>query len=452
MPQFSKILLPPILDYNYPAFQYETEDGGNVQVSFPAYLSITNTIEQVDHAQVRIVSLDTNKNALNPILFPTGICFISMQGAKDLTIKLNTIINGINIFSSVDENAYPSYYKMQIRLGINGNNNYDKSWGQNVDENWIKENSENFSEWSNSAILKTVKKPDFGIYTLDSKKVNTLRTTNYLWQGFYNTEDGNEDLQSYYFQLSNDIEILETSPEKYIGEYETPNLSHTFSEVFENEKTYYITLFIKTVTGYVDSITYTIKAEFSYVKLYNVYEVKENDDDAHNEIIIKAKQVQLEYNGNEDDLIWLQDKTMNDEFGETGATHVQILNGGRISTDNEFVLPYQDFSMLLATTNFESKIQNRLLDCFKNNNYLCYIGTKENNGSDFYLGALYKNNKYYLVLKEILKLSLNDFIQYYYIEVDKNIEKNNNEYIILIKKHNGETIFEAKNWIANQFY
>ena len=124
MPQFSKTLLPPILEYTYPAFKYEESTGEGVNVEFPASLSITNTLDEVDHIQIRIVSLNTNKNGLNPKIFPTGLYFMSLENSDNFSIKINTVINGENIFKISEEEPYASYYKMQIRLGSKSGEKY----------------------------------------------------------------------------------------------------------------------------------------------------------------------------------------------------------------------------------------------------------------------------------------------------------------------------------------
>ena len=228
MPQFSKTLLPPILEYTYPAFKYEESTGEGVNVEFPASLSITNTLDEIDHIQIRIVSLNTNKNGLNPKIFPTGLYFISLENSDNFSIKINTVINGENIFKISEEEPYASYYKMQIRLGSKSGEKYQSSWGQNVSEDWLNSNAEFFSEWSNSSILKTVKQPDFGIFTLKENIENIISDPNYLWTGYYSTEDNNESLKKYLFRLEDsNHNLLEESPENYIGDKATEIVNYT---------------------------------------------------------------------------------------------------------------------------------------------------------------------------------------------------------------------------------
>lgn len=450
MPQFSKTLLPPILEYTYPAFRFETDNREGVLVSFSALLSIVNTIDQVDHIQIKIVSLNTNKNALNRNIFPNGTYFISMKNAEDLTIKINTVINNENIFRDTNSEIYPSYYKMQARLGMISDDNYNPSWGQNVSNEWIVKNSENFSEWSNSSVLKTVEKPDFGIFTLNKDIENITTNSNYLWMGYYNTEDGNESLKKYYFQLEDEnYKLLEKSEEIYIGEYETPSLTYKFNEIFVHDKIYYLKLYIETMTGYKDFIYYKIKTQFSYVKIYNIFKITENDDDAHNLVDIKARQVTLKSSEKVSNLSWVSDPSM-DVFGEYGITHYKNISG-QLNGSDEFNIPYNSFSIILSTTNFMEKIQTSLKNCFIGRNYIMKIGHASGYGSNFYLGVYKRKLKYYFVLKEEYMMETRENLyQYYILESPIDIIKNK-EFIFIIKKDKGDTIFEAMNWLTNKF-
>lgn len=447
MPQFSTTLLPPILEYTYPAFRYEDDLGDAIDVTFPASLSITNTLDQVDHIQIRIVSLNTNKNGLNPELFPQSLYFVSIKDYEEFYIKIKTVLNGVNIFKTTEEEVYPSYYKMQIRLGSVDGEPYDESWGQNVTEEWLNNNQEFFSEWSNSAILKTVKSPNFGVFTLKENYENIINDPNYLWMGYYNTEDSNESLKKYNFQLRDEnLNTIEEGPDTYIGEYEKPSLSYKFREVFENDRTYYLVLNIETVTGYVDNVFYILKTEFDYVKIYNIIKIKEDDDDAHNLVDISARQIHLVPENTPSNLAWLADRNMN-TYGETGITHYKNLN--RLSASADFSIPYDNFSLLLSITNFQEKIQKRVRDCFVDRNYILYLGQNSYFGSEFYLGVYEQEGNTFFVLKEVFKNQITSN-NYYIIEQQGKVVKDK-EYLFIMKKDRGDTIFEMKQWHNNNF-
>ena len=447
MPYFNTILLPPILEYTYPAFRYELDGGENNPVTINAYLSITNTIDQVDHIQIKIVSLNTNKNALNPELFPTGYYFIKIDETyQDLNFTINTVINGKNIFSINNEEPYSSYYKMQIRLGIKSVDNYQSEWGQNVSQDWLNNNKINFSEWSNSTILKTLDRPDFGIFTLSEDETTTLSEVNYLWEGYYDTQDNNESLKRYSFELyDNNKNLLEVSDNFYIGEYETPSISYRFNEIFIHDLDYYIRLNIETVTGYLDYKEYKIRTQFSYVKLFNIVNIKENDEDAHNLIEIKVKQILLETTEPINDENWLKDENMED-LGETGVTHLKIDKGYLKPKDGDFLIPYNNFYLLLSITNFQNKIQNKLKNCFINDNWILYLYDSQKN-YQYYIGVYSHNNKINFVLKTIFEKTIN----YYYIEEDSNTIAKNEEYLLSIIHSNGIVRFNSLKWHTNNF-
>ena len=69
----NSILMPPILEFNYPSFDMEKDS-----VIFIGKLSINNNLKQVDHIQVKLLQQDDNKNGLNTELFPKNIYFINV--------------------------------------------------------------------------------------------------------------------------------------------------------------------------------------------------------------------------------------------------------------------------------------------------------------------------------------------------------------------------------------
>lgn len=456
MTMFSKTLLPPILEYTYPAFLYESADGSPLEYTFVGKLSTVNTIEQVDHIQISIVSNNTNRNGLNPEIFKDNLYFIPVvggaAGTNQILLELDNMIDGKNIFQIGEETIYPSYYKMQIRLG-GPEAHYDPTWGQNVPDDWLTNNKQYFSEWSNAARLKTVKKPNIGIFTLDNTQVNILEDANYRWTGYYSTDDSDESLSYYSFDLydANNM-LVESSGNIYIKEYETPSLYHTFSEVFANNTDYKLVLTTTTATAYTESVVYNIRTHFSYVKLFNVFDVVEDDDGAYNFARIRARQVQLKLTVPEldfDDYWWVTDPAM-EQFEEFGISHFGI-TVGRLTNENSFSVPYDNFSVLLSTTHFFQKLQTKRRDCFKDENYLFYIGRKNGNfGSEYYIGYLLEYGRYYFVLKEVIKSAAGDIVQYYDFQIQEEVREEE-EYVFIFKKYFGETIFQAKQWLVNNF-
>ena len=474
---------------------------------------------QLDHVQIKIVAIDSNKNGLNPKTNPAGIYFISLNNKKwrnyeeyqigdlvnlddklykclkphvsnmllqpgssrsegywdkigeniYLKLTLKTLIESVatkekaNIFD-INGILYPQFYKMQIRLGINTNPNpYDESWGQVPAEGWINNNATYFSEWSNSARVKTVKKPELAIITNEVKPfpyMNILDRPQVLWHGAYSPmEDNNESLQAYSFKLYEYKDekvgaLLEEQPLTYIEQYEIPSPQYQFKYVMEAQNEYVIRFHIVSSSGYEDYIDYVIRAGFPKIRLHNVFNVKENDEKAYIRLKIFVKQIQLipTEGINEDN--WLSDQSMID-LGEGSYTHYKLTDG-KIITPDYWIIPYNNFTLQISITNFQEKIQTKAQTCFIDNNHLFAIGSKDVYGSD-YKGGVYYNErigKTVFILKEELKLvgKQNSIINYYYQYYEEDLRKiEDKEFFILIIKDGGRTKFEINQWLTNNW-
>ena len=88
----NSILMPPILEFNYPSFDMEESS-----VTFIGKISINNNLSQVDHIQVKILQQDDGKNGLNTELFPENIYFIKNESTDIFSIRLNLFINDVSI-------------------------------------------------------------------------------------------------------------------------------------------------------------------------------------------------------------------------------------------------------------------------------------------------------------------------------------------------------------------
>ena len=107
-----------------------------------------------------------------------------------------------------------------------------------------------------------------------------------------------------------------------------------------------------------------------------------------------------------------------------------------------------NYNEISSFSDFPNSI-DKLKDCFINNNYILYLGQESYFGSEFYLGAYEKEGITYFVLKEVFK-NQNTFNDYYIIEEPNNIEQNK-DYLFIVKKDKGDTIFEIKQWHDNNF-
>ena len=452
MYKYSKNVLPPILEYSYPAFRFANNDGGAVQVTLPAILSKTNTMSQIDHMQVRIVSLDTNRNGLNRNLFPDGVMYIDLKGRSDVNIVFDTVVNGTNIFSMNGEKPYSSYYKIQIRLmEISPSFSYNASMGQKMTSDWILQTRKFTSEWSNSAKIKTAPRPDVGMFGLTLGGLTVLERPDYIFQGWYKTSDQNENLQSYRFTLeASDSEYIEDTGEIIIEEYDNASIQYRFKEIFRNDVTYTLTLYTTSATGYTNKETFLIEFDLSFIKLYNIFTVDENDDGAYNQVSMNAKQITLVATVDEQEDSWKSDASF-DAFGEIGVTHYYLTNG-EMKTNTDFSIPYDTFTFLLSVTNLGSKVQNRMIDCLLPQNR---IFSFKGEGGVLYVLGVYKNFidsewVYKFVLKEEYG-SGDSKVTNYFQESFTTAPAANKEYIFIIQKNRGDTLFEVAQWLTNIF-
>lgn len=440
-------ILPPVLDYNYAGFDLEKD------FVFKANLSIQNTITEVDHAQIKIISFDTDKNAFNKEVVPQDIYFFPLERADDLMLTIKAFINDVRVLKSV----YPQYYKMQIRFGAaNTIEPYEKIWGQNPPEGWLDRNKLNFSEWSNTSILKSVKKPELEILTLiPQPSENILLAPENEWNGVYYTEDINEAIEYYYFTLMDkDGKVLEDQPHTYSGDAIKITPKYKFKYAMTAQKEYKIKFTVSTTSSYVDSVTYNIKAGFPSLRLFSVFNVNENVDEAFNELRISGRQIQLDPNFKPEESDWLSDQATID-LGESSITHLYIPINCEVNTPIVFSMPASDFCCIISITNFRNKIFSRIKDSITLEGCLLYIGQRryKEYGSEYFLGCTHNPliNKTRFILKEDLK-SNNEVINtnIFKVEVEDTVAEND-EYLLIVKKENGETLFEASKWLDNRF-
>lgn len=262
----NSILMPPVLEVNYPSFDMAKET-----VTFIGKLSINNNLTQVDHIQVKISQLDDSKNGLNVNIFPKNIYFIKNESTDIFYIRLNLFIGGSTIFNNSVQTYIPSFYKMQVRLGYKDETNSDKmyqeEWGQSPPDGWLEDNVELFSEWSNTSIIKTTFTPEVEIIGLNNFNVNNISNPYQLFNATYNSLDSTENIQSYNFELldegGHEIEVQELN---YVTDYVTPSI------------TYQIKSYVKTKTNYLLKLTTESTLGLRTSILYQIYFTGEQED------------------------------------------------------------------------------------------------------------------------------------------------------------------------------
>ncbi len=446
MAKFTMEILPPILEGSYPAFNLSDD------FTFAASLSAVNTMLHVDHAQIKIFSLNTNKNALNEIKVPKKVYFVDLKGKDRPDITIQTILDGVSIFSTESGmDAYGSYYRMQIRFGLSeskgGTFIYNPADGQNPPDGW--DSPDTVSEWSNSSVIKSALTPAVGIIGLESSVVNDIYNPTVPWFGYYETDDTNEALEWYQFALYDRTFglMLEESEKVYIKEYEIPTLKYKFKNILESGKDYRILLRVCSATGLITEVSYDVSPFYPNVKLFTIAKVVENEDEAVNEIVIDAKQIILKESSPIPDSCWKQDQAAFD-YGDELYTHL-MLDGFTIETPSNFAVPYSDFVLQLTTTNFQSKIKSRLKEALENP--LIKIGTAVGYGTTYEISVHRELTKAIFTLSEKLYNNGVAVITNLYKLEFPYTDATTKEFYFLIKKEGGETTFEAKPWLVNNF-
>ena len=310
----NSILMPPILEFNYPSFDMEKDN-----VIFIGKLSINNNLKQVDHIQVKLIQQDDGKNGLNQELFPKNIYFIKNESEDIFYIKLNLFFDGNSIFSNSQEELIPAFYKMQVRLGYKDEDQLDKmyneDWGQEPPDNWLDENSDLFSEWSNTSIIKTTFAPTVEIIGLKKTEINNIDNPYILFNASYISNDSTENIESYKFELLNEAGIeIEVQNLNYIDDYVTPSINYQIKSYINKETNYILKLTTQSNYGLTNTILYqlfftgieipfplTLEKIIDSNNALNIIKIKYNSNFSNiNKILIKRLSISNNYNSYDD--------------------------------------------------------------------------------------------------------------------------------------------------------
>lgn len=281
------VLMPPILEFNYPSFDME-----ETAVTFIGKISINNNLSQVDHIQVKLLQQDDGKNGLNTETFPHNIYFIKNESTDIFSIRLNLFLNGKSIFNNSKEQLIPSFYKMQVRLGYKDETQLDKmyntEWGQEPPENWLEENADLFSEWSNTSIIKSTFAPKVSILNLSELEVNNINNPYQLFNASYVSTDPTENIQAYRFELldSKGFEI-EKQELNYVKDYITPSITYQIKSYVKTKENYILKLTTESTQNFINTILYQIYFTGTQEAFPLSINVKPNNDNAFNLIEIK---------------------------------------------------------------------------------------------------------------------------------------------------------------------
>ncbi len=442
MAKFSMEVLPPILESYYPSFYL------NSDFTFDASLSAVNQMSDVDHVQVKIFSLHTNKNAINQNTCPNQIYFFDLKspGLSKPSITVNTN----NLFTTESgEAAYGSYYRMQIRFGVSTKNGgeyiYNPAEGQDPADGW--DLPKNVTEWSNSAIIKSAQAPEIGIIGLVKDEINEIYNPTIPWVAYYETEDTNETLEQYQFLLYDRAfgNLIEESEVRYIKEYEIPTLMYKFKNILETGKHYTMQIRTVSATGLETTASYHVYPNYPNIKLFNIAKIVENEDEAYNQITIDAKQIILKESKDIDNSCWIKDPRVH-ELGDEVFTHLK-LDGVTLETPDNFGVPYSTFALQLTVKDFADNIQTRLKDAI--NKPFIRLGNSNGSGAAYSIGAYLVDSGVSFVLVEKFQEHLGSAsLTNIYKSTLSLVEGLEEELYFLIKKDDLEVDFEVIPWLT----
>lgn len=327
-----KLLFPPIVPNSLPAFDSRTT------LKYYFKPSVANSISEVQHLQMTIVRLDTNRTVLPTATYPHGILFKNKSEIKEDVDKGFWYVEiPSNIFPTPD---IP--YKIQIRLGeTNITGMGSAALGT------VLKDLDKMSEWSIVTMVMPITKPDFGIQSFTETTENRISSTGYVFVGYYEPKDANkqETLTSFRYNLfsysdadnKNTWKLLSTSGEKLVGFNTNPNMEFTFPIELKEEQKYIVTMTVKSKNLYTSTKVYKIhSASYPVLEMFNSIDVVPNLEEAKMDITVRAKQILMSPKGTST-VRYIKDEPGNSSYPNLIGTHA-VINGSVATKKDSFVL------------------------------------------------------------------------------------------------------------------
>lgn len=357
-----KTLFPLLVPSSLPAFD-GTNKSGKLKYYFKP--SSINTIKQIDHLQISIVMLDTNRSILDlntypyDFIFDKNIKFDEKKGYYYIEIP-------VSIFPSIDRG-----YKIQVRA-VEPSTDMPALNSPDMGV-WMKNNQNKISEWSTVTIVLPITPPLVEIQGLNESEVNAIDSSGYNFVGIYEPKDPNksETLSSYRFSIyyyddfnnRDEWKLYSTSGERNIGIYEKPNLSFVFDKDLLQGANYVVVLSIKTKNLYTENKIYKIEAAYPILEMYNTINAKADSEEAKMDITINAKQIILKPIGVAD-VEYIFDQPGWESYPYIRGTHAVIK--GVISENKNFFLINLDGQSVIQTRVKIDKIYDTIKEASKN--------------------------------------------------------------------------------------
>ena len=355
-----KTIFPPQVPSFLPAFDSKLDNP-----KFYFNPSVMNTMDQIYGLHVSIVRQDTNETVLGKVSYPFGIIFIQKDsGMSSEDGKLNVIRYDKKkkyYYFSLDKNIFPTpnqAYKVQVRV-VSMDAVKDLPTQQMPPESersqWLRENLDNFSEWSIVTTMMPITVPEFGIQGLDGSSENKINSSGYNFIGFYNPKDPNksETLSSYSLNIfsytvyedKSTWKQYASSGQKNIGIYEKVNIEHTFNRDLEQNKKYVIAFTIKTKNLYTKTHYYKVVGAYPIIEMFNSINLEPNPDEGRIKVKIQAKQILMKPNPG------TKVEYIEDDPGTQGANleYSHAVIKGSIESNKNFSMDASDDKWILQT-------------------------------------------------------------------------------------------------------
>ena len=348
-----KLLFPPIVPNSLPAF------GKGKKLRYYFKPSSTNSMSQIQHLQMTIVKLDTNRTILGSNDYPFGILFKNKSEIKEDSQRGFWYVDiPASLFPTPD---VP--YKIQVRLGET-----DISGMGESQLGGVLKDLNSMSEWSIVTMVLPITLPDFGIQSLAEESVNEISSNGYVFEGYYTPKDSNksETLTSYRYNLyfgSKDEDksawrLLSTSGDKFIGANDKVNMSHTFPILLEEGGRFVVTLTVKTKNLYVATKVYDVRCLSNpALEIFNAINIAPNPTQGQMDIVIRAKQILLKPTPGST-VEYVVDEPSHEIYPHLKGTHAKIK--GTVLDKGDFQFDSENGTWICQFKAFFSDIKNNL--------------------------------------------------------------------------------------------
>ena len=263
----SLTLYPPIIESSMPAFIAKKDAVCRVYFS----LSQFNTHVHFKNVQVSVVKQDSGLSVVNRSdgsrYRATGIILnVPVHTTDKENLFYIEILNEDIGYQNIQGWTAGWLYKIQLRLS---NLTYEE--GEVGQAAWLNNNTQYFSEWSTTCLVKAIGNINIKIPVLDydsgAKKDNVEMTSLMVSTldifGTYSCEDKSELLHSFKIELYEDGELVESSGTQYTNQYVNTNEFKYLCKYDLKEQSdlpYTLKLYYKTVNDYeaVETIDFTV--------------------------------------------------------------------------------------------------------------------------------------------------------------------------------------------------